>query len=161
MVTRFTRHARTVVTAAEQEARATGSNRLEAEHVLLAISRLDDQEARGLLANAGLDHDAIDRALQDEMRQSLSTAGIDIDPGQLPPATVDRSRRIRFGTSARASLERAAGAAAGDKQIRPTHLLLGVLEAQRGTVPRMLAVAGVDRAALTEEVRTAIGRPAR
>ena len=49
MVTRFTRHARTVVTAAEQEARATGSNRLEAEHVLLAISRLDDQEARGLL----------------------------------------------------------------------------------------------------------------
>ena len=67
---------------------------------------------------------------------------------------------LRFGTSAKASLERAAAAAAGARQIQPTHLLLGVLGAQHGTVPRMLALAGVDRAALTEQVRTAIDRTA-
>ena len=33
----------------------------------------------------------------------------------------------------------------GDRYLRPTHLLLGVLAAEEGTVPRALAGAGVDR----------------
>jgi D-alanyl-D-alanine carboxypeptidase len=159
MVTRFTSQARTVIAAAEQEARASRSSSLEAEHVLLAISTLDDVDARPVLSDVGLDHAAIERALKDEVLTSLSTAGIDIDPARLPQATADPSRRIRFGTSAKASLRRAAGAAAGTRQIKPGHLLLGVLEAEHGTVPRALAIAGFDRVALVERVRSAIDSP--
>ncbi len=38
--------------------------------------------------------------------------------------------------------------------MQPGHLLIGVLGAQLGTVPRTLAIAGVDQHNLTERVRT-------
>lgn len=155
MVTRFTKHVRTIVNAAEVEARATGSPTVEAEHVLLAISALEGTEAQRVLASAGLDHHAIKMALEREVRHSLSAAGITIDPGQLPHATIDPSRHLRLGASARIALERAVKASAGARQIQPCHLLIGVLGAQAGTVPRMLALAGVDRGNLTERVRSA------
>jgi ATP-dependent Clp protease ATP-binding subunit ClpA len=155
MVTRFTKHVRTIVNAAEVEARATGSPTVEAEHVLLAISALEGTEAQRVLASAGLDHHAIKLALKREVHQSLSAAGITIDPGQLPHATIDPSRHLRLGASARIALERAVKASAGARQIQPCHLLIGVLGAQAGTVPRMLALAGVDQGNLTERVRSA------
>jgi D-alanyl-D-alanine carboxypeptidase len=39
------------------------------------------------------------------------------------------------------------------EDLRPAHLLLGVLQAQVGTVPRALALAGVDRSDLLARVR--------
>jgi len=155
MVTRFTQHVRTIVKEAEVEARASGSPTVEGEHVLLAISALEGTEAHRLLASAGLDHHAIKLALKREVQQSLSAAGMTIDPGQLPHATIDPSRRLRLSASARIGLERAVKASAGARQIQPCHLLIGVLGAQEGTVPRMLALAGVDQGNLSERVRSA------
>ena len=51
-------------------------------------------------------------------------------------------------------MERSVDAAKGSRQIRPAHLLLGLLGAHAGTVPRALHVAGVapgDLASLTEQ----------
>jgi D-alanyl-D-alanine carboxypeptidase len=42
------------------------------------------------------------------------------------------------------------------KDLRPAHLLLGVLLAEIGTVPRTLVLAGVDRAELAARVRQSI-----
>jgi hypothetical protein len=36
----------------------------------------------------------------------------------------------------------------GDRQLTPTHILIGVLRAREGTVPRALAASGVDPAEL-------------
>jgi ATP-dependent Clp protease ATP-binding subunit ClpA len=152
MVTRFAQHVRTIVKAAEVEARTSGSPTVEAEHVLLAISALDGTDAQRVLASAGLDHHAIKLALEREVHQSLSAAGITIDPGQLPHATIDPSRHLRMGASTKMALERAAKASAGARQMQPCHLLIGVLGAQGGTVPRMLALAGVDQGNLAERV---------
>ena len=55
-------------------------------------------------------------------------------------------------------LERALKAALGQRQIRPGHLLLGVLAAQAGTVPRALALAGVDSGDLAARARQALDR---
>ena len=55
-------------------------------------------------------------------------------------------------------LERAVKAAAGQRQIRPGHLLLGVLGAQAGTVPRALALAGVNQGDLAARARQALER---
>ncbi len=51
---------------------------------------------------------------------------------------------------------RAVRAAEGDRQIRPAHLLLGILGAQLGTVPRALQLAGVDQAELTNLTEQAL-----
>jgi ATP-dependent Clp protease ATP-binding subunit ClpA len=155
MVTRFAQHVRTIVTAAEVEARTSGSPTVEAEHVLLAICALDGTDAQRVLASAGLDHHAVTLALEQEVHQSLRAAGITIDPGRLPRATIDSSRHLPMGASTKKALERAAKASAGARQMQPCHLLIGVLGAQAGTVPRMLAVAGVDQGTLTERVQRA------
>ena len=160
MITRFTQHARTAVRTAEVEARACASPTIEAEHVLLALSALERTSAQDVLTSAGLDHEAIKLALEREVHQSLSAAGVTIDPDQYRDATVDPSRHLHLGASARTALERAVRASAGSRRIQLGHLLIGVLGAQAGTVPRMLAIAGVDQAALTERVRNMTDGPA-
>ncbi|GAA2810174.1 hypothetical protein GCM10020219_097610 [Nonomuraea dietziae] len=42
------------------------------------------------------------------------------------------------------------------KDLRPAHVLLGILQAEVGTVPRALALAGVDRTDLLTRVQNAI-----
>ncbi len=66
----------------------------------------------------------------------------------------------RWGASAKLALQRslAAAVARGDRAIGAGHLLLGVLAAGRGTVPRALEAAGVDRAELAGRVGEAITR---
>jgi D-alanyl-D-alanine carboxypeptidase len=41
-------------------------------------------------------------------------------------------------------------------RIKSTELLLGILQAELGTVPRTLAIAGVDRAALIIKTRNSM-----
>jgi D-alanyl-D-alanine carboxypeptidase len=55
-----------------------------------------------------------------------------------------------MGASAKVALNRALKTAIArkDREIRAEHIALGVLEAEVGTVPRALAIAGLDREAL-------------
>jgi ATP-dependent Clp protease ATP-binding subunit ClpA len=158
MVVRFAEHARAIVRQAEKEAEAAGSRLIEAEHLLLAMTGEHGIEARDVLASAGLDRDGIRAALDREFRQSLAAAGVALPPGGLPAASRDPERRARLAASGKLVLERALKAALGQRQIRPGHLLLGVLGAQVGTVPRALALAGVDRGDLAAQARQALDR---
>jgi hypothetical protein len=45
-----------------------------------------------------------------------------------------------------------------DSRIEPAHLVLGVLRAPVGTVPRALEVAGLDRLALARRVEAELDR---
>jgi D-alanyl-D-alanine carboxypeptidase len=67
------------------------------------------------------------------------------------------------GTSARLAMERGFSSVAHKKDLRPAHLLLGILRASTGTVPRALAIAGIDQADLEAQVVEALdaGKPAR
>lgn len=146
MFERFTKDAKAVVAAAVDEASELGSPSVEAEHLLLALA------ARGhpALAGAGLDHAAVLAALAAETERSLAAAGVDWDvPGPARTAT-----RPRFAASAKLALERSLPAALERRENRLTmdHVLLGVLAAEVGTVPRALAVAGVDADALRRAV---------
>jgi ATP-dependent Clp protease ATP-binding subunit ClpA len=144
MFERFTQDARQVVKAAETLARELGSPTIEAEHLLLALA---DREP--VLADAGLDHDGLLAALEAERDRSLVAVGISAADFDLPTATVARPR---FAASSKRALERAvrAALARSDKRIAGGHILLGVLAAEAGTVPRALAVAGVDRVELRD-----------
>jgi ATP-dependent Clp protease ATP-binding subunit ClpA len=157
---RFTKQARTVVKDAEAEARALGSPSVDAEHLLLALTRQDagTTAAGSALAEVGLDYEAALEALDSEREGSLLAVGItagDFDVPIAPPA-----RRPRFGASAKAALERAlrVSLARADRRIEAGHVLLALLQAEAGTVPRALAQAGVDRDDLRARTAAAMDR---
>ena len=156
MFERFTREARRVVVTAEAEARALGSPAIEPEHLLLALTRLDQTApAAEALAQAGLDHDAMLEALDAERERSLMAVGISIGDFDLPPARPSAKPRIAAGT--KSALERALriSLARADKRIGSGHILLALLRAEAGTVPRALKAAGVDAAEVNDRVATA------
>lgn len=151
MFERFTHDARRVVThAAEVESRALGATTIEAEHLLLALAADADSASGRLLAESGLDHDGVLAALEHETQRSLAAVGVGLGDFALPDAPSAPRGRTRFGASSKRALERALriAAARGDRRILAPHLLLGVLRAHVGTVPRALAAEDVDRIAL-------------
>jgi ATP-dependent Clp protease ATP-binding subunit ClpA len=158
MVVRLADHARAIVRQAEQEAEEAGSPVIEAEHLLLAMTGEHGTEARDVLASAGLDRDGILAALDREFRQSLAAAGVTLPAGGLPRRSRGPERRTRFAASGKLVMKRALQAASAQRQIRPGHLLLGVLAAQAGTVPRALTLAGVDQGDLAARTRRALDR---
>jgi ATP-dependent Clp protease ATP-binding subunit ClpA len=146
---------RTIVELARAEARTAGSSTIEAEHVLLALASQRGTAARGLLASVGLDHEAIDAALLREFEQSLAAAGISVSAASLPPPRRDPRRPVHIGASTKLVLHRAIKAAGG-RRLEPEHVLVGIVDAQVGTVSRALAVAGIDRAELAARARRAL-----
>jgi ATP-dependent Clp protease ATP-binding subunit ClpA len=150
MFERLTQEARQVVRSAQTLASGLGSPTLEAEHLLLALA-----DCEPALADVGLDHDGVLAALQAERERSLLAVGISAGDFDLPPAPVTRPR---IAASTKVALERAvrAAAARSDKRIAGGHLLLGVLAAEAGTVPRALEIAGVDRAELRDRAAASL-----
>lgn len=139
---RFSAQARGVVVAAERVARARGAGTVEAEHLLLALAELGEPEL------AGID---VEKILQREFEQALGVAGIDMAIPRPKPAR----RSPGMGASAKRALERGVKLSIerGDRSIGRGHVLLGVLVAEQGTVPRALSIGDVDRTALISEVR--------
>jgi D-alanyl-D-alanine carboxypeptidase len=154
-MTEFGTYLRTVLDQAGREAQRGSSATIEAQHVLLAIAAQPETMAGRILVAVGLDHRAIGAALDREFEHSLSAAGVSLAAFDLGRPSGDPARVSHLGASVRLALERGvAGVRSGP---RPAHLLLGILRAQVGTVPRALALAGIDRADLLVRVRQALG----
>jgi len=137
---RFARDARaTVAAAVREEAGSSGLGVIEAEHLLLALA------SQPALRELGLDHDALVAALAREEEQSLAAVGVAVGDYELKRAP-RRPRSAKMATSAKLALQRAFAIAArrGDRRIRVQHLLLGVLAAEHGRVPRALELADID-----------------
>ncbi|WP_139417788.1 Clp protease N-terminal domain-containing protein [Agromyces laixinhei] len=140
-----------VITDAIDEAIDRGASSVEAEHLLLAISAGHDVAGR-TLAEFGLDHDGVDAALRGERERSLRAAGIEPVAEERLAAT--RRSRPTWGATVREALRRADFTAhrgrgrAERERLAVADALIGILRADLGTVPRALAYAGVDRAAL-------------
>jgi D-alanyl-D-alanine carboxypeptidase len=146
----FHKYVKTMLDRAGTEARLDSSTTVEAQHLLLAIAADQGSAAGRMLASVGLDHRAIRAALDREFEHSLTAAGVAGSAFGLAPASPDPQRVPQLGTSIRLALER--GAKSGGRDLRPGHLLLGILQAEVGTVPRALALADVDRTDLMARV---------
>jgi ATP-dependent Clp protease ATP-binding subunit ClpA len=134
----------------EIEAKRDGAKAIEAEHMLLALTAGSDGDAAKVLHDAGLDHDRLASALNEERRRTLAFVGMKT-PDQEVAAVTEVESPLSFGTSAKAAVKRALIGARHERHrvhLRSTDLLAGILEAELGTVPRALAIAGIDRAAL-------------
>ncbi len=140
----------------EVEAKRDGAKFIEAEHMLLALAADGDGAASKLLNEFGLDHARLGSALQEERRRTLAFAGMTAPSQDLVKAT-ELDSPLTFGTSAKTALRRgliATRESRRGRRARMTHneLLLGILQAELGTVPRALAIAGVDRSALLSKL---------
>jgi ATP-dependent Clp protease ATP-binding subunit ClpA len=153
MFKRFTADARLVVQDAAEIARELGAPSVEAEHLLLASSQGAGPVA-SVLRSSGLDFDSLASALVAEQTRSLAAVGVSVDvhafsPDVEPPKLATSAKRA-LELALRVSLER------GDKNLGRGHLVLAILRAERGTVPRALECADVDRLVLRDAVAAAI-----
>jgi ATP-dependent Clp protease ATP-binding subunit ClpA len=147
-----------IVVRGAVEAREEGSAATEAHHLLLAIAAVEGTAAHRVLTAAGLGRHAMRNALDREFEHSLDAVGVSLASCDLPKPFRNPKDHPKLGASARLALERGFAAAKGKKDLRPAHLLLGVLSADVGTVPRSLTLAGIDRAGLMERVEETLTR---
>lgn len=144
-----------IILRGEEEAKADGSAAIEAHHLLLGIAAEQDAATHEVLTAVGLDRQAIRDALDKEFEQSLGAAGVSLADFDLPRASAPAERRIQLAASAKLAFDRAISHAPRKKDLQPTTLLLGIVQAQVGTVPRALALAGIDRADLIARLTAA------
>lgn len=150
---------RAVLNAAADEACGRGSRTVEAEHLLMALAADDHGAVGRLLSEAGLDREGLEEALSREIERSLAAAGVCLDDYALPVAPGAPRRAPRLAASSKRALHRAAilARARAHRRIASAHLLVGILQANIGTVPRALEVAGVDRGALLVRAERLLG----
>ena len=154
---------REIVEAARDEARALGSARIEAEHLLLALAGRPRLAAGRLLNAAGLDRASIREALDLEFARSLGAVGISLHGFSLPDARLSVLGGLPLAQSAKLVLQRAIKARTGrgrNRRLDSLHLLVGILSAEGGTVARALALVEVDRGALLAQAREGLERAA-
>jgi ATP-dependent Clp protease ATP-binding subunit ClpA len=148
MFNRFAGDARRVTLEAHSVAAGLGSPSIEAEHLLVSLASTPDR-AGSALREVGLDPAELREAIQRDFERVLGRVGIDASGMEI--AANCRRTKPRWGTSAKLGLARALDEAKrrGDHKIRGEHILLGLLRAEHGTVPRLLAAEGIDRDELT------------
>lgn len=146
---------RGVVIASVAEAQRRNSTLVEAEHLLLALSRGGSGPIREALAAAGLDPAGLEAAFRAEREVGLRVAGVE-PPGEERLISSPRVARPRWGASAKEALARAHRVASANRRQRSgeADLLTAILGLELGTVPRALTLAGVDRPAVVAAVRS-------
>jgi ATP-dependent Clp protease ATP-binding subunit ClpA len=160
MFERFSKSARQVVVRAQAECRALGHGRIGTAALLIGVATGDGRAARVLA-----EHGATPEALRAQAAgpaldgHALAAIGIDLDEirrraeAAFGPGALERGRRARgghvpFTPEAKKSLELALreALAAGDREIGPEHVLLGLL--REGGAGALLRAAGADPSAV-------------
>ncbi|KXP03923.1 Clp protease N-terminal domain-containing protein [Tsukamurella pseudospumae] len=133
---RFTPRARSVVVAAQDEARAAGSPVIDTDHVLLGLFREPEGIAARLLVGRGVTEAAV--------RTRIPVAD-DTDVPELVP----------FSTAGKKTIEMILREALrlGHNYVGTEHVLLGVLAEGTGPGATILAELGVDHAQIDVAVR--------
>jgi len=152
---RFGLAVRQVAQKAVEIANERGSDAVESEHVLLAMTEDPTSPVALFLADIDLDHASLLRALDAERAASLAAIGLTQAPAIVATARPPRNR-ASWGASIKEAMRRGMGNGSGHGR-RGQHpeldVLAGILLADVGTVPRMLTLAGVDRDALLGRVQ--------
>jgi ATP-dependent Clp protease ATP-binding subunit ClpC len=134
---RFTESTRETTRAAIDEARSMGHSYVGTEHLLLGLLREQDGVGAHVLTRSGITPDGVRQVIR-----RLLTPGETETVGMIP--LTSRAKR---------ALEEAdrESTAQDDPEIRPEHLLLGIIDVADGISSRVFVELDVDR----EAIRTA------
>lgn len=152
----FDTYLHTILTEGGVEAQRHGSPTVEAQHLLLAVAAQEGTAPQRILASVGLDYQAIRSALDRELDHSLNAVGVSRALFDLPRPSTKLKRSPKMGETCKLALERGFASVSRKKDLCPASVLLGILQAEVGTVPRALALAGVDRAELLTRFESVI-----
>jgi ATP-dependent Clp protease ATP-binding subunit ClpA len=154
MFERFARESRAAVVRAQDVARRLGAERIEPEHLLLALAEGNVDSAAGALAEAGLDATAIEQAIEQDLVAALEVVGV---PASVVASTPihPRADRPPFGVPMKQALEHALQEAVrrGDRRLRPEHVLLGLLSPPAVGLRRVLKRLDVEPRRLADLVQ--------
>jgi ATP-dependent Clp protease ATP-binding subunit ClpA len=168
---RFTKKARQVVVAAQEEARTRRADSIRTEHLLAGLYTVPENSALTVLKGFGVDRATVLREI-DRLRagdrppidaEALSTLGIDLDEVRrqveeaFGPGALDRTRaalggtggrlfgHIPFDRNAKKALELALREALRleHDHIGTEHVLLGLVHTEGGAAHHILAAQGV------------------
>jgi|tagenome__1003787_1003787.scaffolds.fasta_scaffold20713288_2 ATP-dependent Clp protease ATP-binding subunit ClpA len=179
MFERFTDEARQVVVSSQDEARRLHHNFIGTEHLLLGLLDQEGSPTAAAFARHGLTHRSAVAVLQRFTGQeqldaaALGTVGIDLDavrdsveaafgPGALDTPSPDKGREVKghipFTRRAKKVLELSLREALAlkSRSIADGHIALGLLREGEGVAMKVLADRGVDPAALSEDIRSAL-----
>ena len=135
---------------ARDEAAARGAPAVESEHLLLAMATVPFGSASRVLDDLHVSPDRVAEALDRERARALAVVGV--ETRRLPPPqTIRDSRRLRWGRSARTAAERSTREDHADPQLR---MLLGIVHAEGGVIPRLLAELKLTTSDVENAVRT-------
>ena len=156
MFERFAGATREKVRRAAELAEEELASMVEVEHLLTAlVDPVTDSVGRALWS-AGVSSRSIRAARDREFHSALSHVGV--ETGRPSPAAAARQRRgrtTRFAPSAKLALERTleSAAATGQRRITNANLVLAIISAEVGIVPRLLDELGTSREELAELLR--------
>jgi ATP-dependent Clp protease ATP-binding subunit ClpA len=145
MFEKLGRDARRTVKRGRELALARGSADVEVEHFLLALVEEPAGRAGAAIASLGLTSDAVSHAMDRELVGALAAAGVDAT-SRRSSSSPSESRAPRWGQSAKLTLKRALVETlrSGDRTIHDHHLLLAIVSAEAGRVPRLLDELGIN-----------------
>ncbi|MEA2220840.1 MAG: hypothetical protein QOJ35_3466 [Solirubrobacteraceae bacterium] len=145
MVERFVPGSRRAVVRAQDHARRLGAEQVEPEHLLLALAGGVAGAAGRALAEAGLDCDAIEQAIERDLVIALEVVGVPASVVESTPA-FPRADNPGFSLPVKRALEHALREAVrrGQRRIGTEHLLLGLLVPPAVSVRRVLARLDVE-----------------
>ena len=173
MFERFTKGAREAVVRAQSEARALGHASIGTADLLLGVASGGGRAAQ-VLSEQGATHEALrtQAAGASLDGEALAAIGIDLDEirrraeASFGPGALERGRRARgghvpFTPEGKKALELALreAVAAGDRELHPEHVLLGLL--REGGVSALLQATGADPRTLREALSPAGNRRGR
>jgi ATP-dependent Clp protease ATP-binding subunit ClpA len=183
MFERFTKRSRAAVERGLELARASGSDEVRADHLLLAVIDDEDALAVRVLGDLGVPvarvREAVERRQAGSRRhgfeegdaEALQTIGIDLDQvlhhvdenlGDDLSGAVGamRSGRLRFAKESKKVLELALREALrlGHNYIGTEHILLGLLRIEGGAVPEAFAELGLRHRAVSTAIVDALRR---
>ena len=139
MFEKLGRDGRGTIVRAREQAKRAGSPTLEAEHILLALAEVPLGRAGAALTSLGLTEEVVRASIDRELVGALAAVGV---RESRTPSAVPRARRgePRWGQSAKLAMKRSLEETVrrGERRIGNEHLLLALVGAEAGVVPRLL-----------------------
>jgi ATP-dependent Clp protease ATP-binding subunit ClpA len=144
-------------TTAEAEAHQMGDDVPGAEHLLLAALAMEDKSAEDALRSAGIDADALRKAVAAVHDDALRSIGLAAP--QIAATSRPNSRAFRSSAVAQEVFHNAVAIskARRPRRLRTADVARAVAELEGGTAARALASLGVDRQSLITAATAATG----
>ena len=154
MFERFARDARAAVVAALDVAQRAGAEHAEPEHLLIALADAHATCASQAIADAGLDAQAIERAIEQDLVAALEVVGVPASVVAAAPIH-PRADKPGFSVATKQALEQALAVAVrrGDRRMGSEHVLLGLLDPPAVSVARLLRTLGMEPRRLADLVQ--------